>query len=59
MNVFFSSQFSCCLLIQMLHSRTTNNKINHLQERSARVIYNDKMSSFENPLENDIILEKI
>ena len=31
----------------MLHSRTMNNKINHLHERSLRIAYSDKSSMFE------------
>ena len=37
MNAFFKSQFSYCPL---------NNKINRLQERCLRIIYNDNTSSF-------------
>ena len=47
MNSFFKSQFSYCPLVWMCHSRTINNKINHLHERCLRVIYNDKISSFK------------
>ena len=42
MNVIFNSQFNCCPTIWMLHSRSLNNKINRLQERCLRMIYNDK-----------------
>ena len=50
---FFKSQFSYCLLVWMSHSRTINNKINHLHERCLGVIYNDKISSFKELLERD------
>ena len=53
MNAFFDSQFNYCPLIWMFHSRNLNNKINRLNERCLRVIYNDKTSSFEQLLEND------
>ena len=55
MNSFFKSQFSCCPLVWMSHSRTINNKINHLHERCLRVIYkyNDKISSVDELLERD------
>ena len=53
MNSFFKSQFSCCPLVWMSHSRTINNKINHLHERCLRVIYNHKISSFKELLERD------
>ena len=53
MNSFFKSQFSYCSLVWMYHSRTINNKINHLHEICLRVIYNDKISSFKELLERD------
>ena len=53
MNSFFMSQFSYCPLVWMCHSRTINNKINHLHERCLRVIYNDKISSFKELLARD------
>ena len=37
----------------MCHSRTINNKINHLHERYLRVICNDNISSFKKLLERD------
>ena len=37
----------------MCHSRTINNKINHLHERCLRLIYNNKISSFKELLERD------
>ena len=40
--IFFNSQFSCCLLIWMCHSRIINKKINRLHERCLRIIYCDK-----------------
>ena len=53
MNSFFKSQFSYCPLVWMCHSRTMNNKINHLLERCLRVMYTDKISSFKELLERD------
>ena len=44
-NAFFSPQFNYCPLIWMCHTRTYNNKINRLHERSLRLIYSDKCSS--------------
>ena len=52
-NSFFKSQFSYCPLVWMCHSRTINNKINHLHERCLRLIYNNKISSFKELLERD------
>ena len=37
----------------MLHSRTTDNKINCLHERSLRIVYSDHSSAFEELLERD------
>ena len=37
----------------MFHSRGVNNKINHLQERSLRIVYKDNISSFEDLLKKD------
>ena len=37
----------------MLHSRTMNNKINRLHERSLRIVYSDQSSTFEELLEKD------
>ena len=53
MNSFSKSQFSYCPLVWMCHSRTINNKINHLHERCLRLIYNNKISSFKELLERD------
>ena len=53
MNASFRSQFSYCPLVWMCHSRTLNNKINRLRERCLRIFYNDKLSSFQNLLDED------
>ena len=37
----------------MFHSRKVNSKINHLQERSLRIVYNDYIISFEDLLKKD------
>ena len=50
---FIESQFNYCRLVWMFHSRTLNNKINKLQERSLRIIYCDDTSSFEELLRKD------
>ena len=49
MNAFFS----CYPLIWMLYSCQNNNKIEELHERCLRLIHNDKLSSYEEPLEKD------
>ena len=37
----------------MFHGGGVNNKINHLHERSIRIVYNDNNSSFKELLKND------
>ena len=53
MKTFVESQFGYCPLIWMFHSRKVNSKINHLQERSLRIFYNDYTTSFEDLLMQD------
>ena len=50
---FIESQINYCSLIWMLHSRTMNNKINRLHERSLRILHSDQSSTFEELLERD------
>ena len=47
MKTFIESQSGYCPLIWMFHSRKVNIKINHLQERPLRIVYNDYITSFE------------
>ena len=42
MKIFIESQFGYCHSIWMFHSIGLNNKINHIQERTLRITYNDK-----------------
>ena len=58
MIAFFHSQFNYCPLIWMFHSRNLKNKINRLHKRCLWVIYNDKISSFEQLLKNDNSVSK-
>ena len=53
MKAFIEPQLGCCPLIWMFHSRGVNNKINHLHERSLRIVYKDNISSFEDLLKKD------
>ena len=53
MKTFAFSQFNYCPLAWMCHSRKINNKVNRLQERALRIIYNDKRSTFYQLLEID------
>ena len=53
MKTFIESLFNYCPLIWMFHSRTINNKINRLHERTLRIVYSDFKSSFEGLLMKD------
>ena len=44
------SQFNYCLLVSMFHSKQLNNRINSLDEKTLRVIYQDRNSSFSEVL---------
>ena len=46
LNSFITAQFNYCPLIWMCHSRALNNKINRIQERALRIVYNDYLSQF-------------
>ena len=50
---FFDSQFNYCPLVWMMHSRTSEQKINALHERALRFLYNDYISSYEDILQKD------
>ena len=52
-NSIIKSQFSYCPLVWMFCSRTSNNMINKLHERSLRIILNDYSSDFNILLENN------
>ena len=51
--VFIESQFSYCPLIWMFCSRKMNRRINSLQERALRIVYNDYTSSYDDLLRKD------
>ena len=51
--LFVQSQFGYCPLLWMFHSSTLNNRINKIQERSLRIVYQDYDSSFKELLEKD------
>ena len=46
--------FYYCTLVRMICSRKMNNKINHLEERSLRIVCSDKTSPFGKLLEIDL-----
>ena len=53
LNAFFKAQFNYCPAIWVFHSRALNNKINRLHESCLRIIYNDKLSNFEELFHKD------
>ena len=59
MNAFSTSQFSYCPLIWMCYSRSNNKKIYMIHERSLRIIYNDKQSSFTELLNKNRNIQRL
>ena len=53
MKTFAEPQFGYCPFTWMFHSRKVNSKINHLQERPLRIVYNDYITLFEDLLKKD------
>ena len=53
MNEVFELQFDYCPLIWICHSRRLYHKINQLHEKRLRMIYDDKMSPYEELLSKD------
>ena len=50
MKVLLESQIAYCPLISIFCQRSSNIRINHLDERVFRIIYNDKETTFEDLL---------
>ena len=50
---FINSQFGYYPLVWMFHSRSLNNRINRIQERALRIVYNDNLSTFNELLLRD------
>ena len=53
MKSFIESQFTYCPLVWMCCDKTSDNHINHLYKCSLRIVYNDKVSTFEKLVEKD------
>ena len=53
MTAFITSHFSSCPFVWMFHSRELNKKINRIHERSVRLVYSDKTSTFQELLDKD------
>ena len=45
------SQFNYCPLVWMCHHYSVNSKINRLHEICLRIIYSDRVSSFQDQLD--------
>ena len=52
MKAFISSHFGYCPLAWMFHSRKLNNRINNIDERALRIVYDDYSTSF-----NDLLIK--
>ena len=50
MKLFVEAQFGYCPLVWMIHGIEINRKINHIYERSLRIVYRDYYSSFKDLL---------
>ena len=50
---FVQSQFKYCPIVWMFHGRRTNSKINKLDERALRIVYDDEVSTFDQLLAMD------
>ena len=50
---FIEWKFGYCPFTWMFCGRKSNNRKNHLYERSLRIVYNDNQSYFENLLRKD------
>ena len=53
LKAFVESQFGYCSLTWMFHSRKVNSKINHIHERTLRIVHKGNISSFEELLRKD------
>ena len=53
MKSFVEAQFGYCSLVWMFNGREINRKINHIHERSLRIVYRDYNSSFKDLLKKD------
>ena len=47
LNAFITSQFSYASVVWVFHHRKLNNWINHIHERTIRLVYKDYTSSFD------------
>ena len=53
MKAFINAQFGYCPLVWMFHSRSLNNRINKIHERTLRIVFKDKNATFSELLQRD------
>ena len=53
MKSFIISQFNYCPIVWMCHTRSLNNKVDHIHERALGIVYQDFQSSFSDLLVKD------
>ena len=53
MTAYINSQFGYCSLVWMFHSRTLNNCINKIHERSLRIVYTVNNLTYEELIQKD------
>ena len=51
MKAFITSEFGYCPLVCIFHSRKLNSRVNKLDERALRIVYQDYASSLTQLLE--------
>ena len=54
MKAFITSQFGYYPMVWMFHSRKLNSRVNKIQERALRLVYNDKSSNFQQLLDKTV-----
>ena len=47
MKSFITSQFNYCPIVWMCHSRSFNDKVNHIYERAFRIVYQTSNQDFQ------------
>ena len=53
LKTFITSQFNYCPLLWMCYSRSLNNRLKNLHERTLRIVYQDQKLHFQTLLRND------
>ena len=56
LRIIIEIQFQYCPLVWMFHSRTINNRINKIHERTLRLVYKDDQYTFQQLLDKDNIV---